>query len=240
MKKKQEKSLKDSVLKDLKSKKNDKFAKHHAKFFQTHKGGYGEGDLFLGLTVPQQRETAKKYYKEISLKETEGLLKNPVHEVRLTALMILAAKYEKASREEKNKIAKIYLRNTQYINNWDLVDLSAPQIAGEYWHNSKKDEMWKFAKSKKLWNERIAMISTFYSIKNGSFDDAIKLAEHFLGHKHDLMHKAAGWMLREAGKRDINILYAFLDKHYKVMPRTMLRYSIEKLSDKERRQYMAK
>lgn len=233
--------MKQKLLNELKKNGNKEFAAHHAKFFQTHKGGYGQGDKFWGLKVPKQREMAKKYYKNITLKEAEELLKNKVHEVRLTGLMILIEKYQKSDKKDKKNIVKIYLRNTKHINNWDLVDLSAPQILGNYWFENKSTaEMYKLARSKNLWEERIAMISTFYFIKNGKFCETARLAKHFLKHKHDLMHKASGWMLREAGKRNIDVLYDFLNKHHKTMPRTMLRYAVEKLPENKRKYYMGK
>ncbi|MDR1696105.1 MAG: DNA alkylation repair protein [Endomicrobium sp.] len=228
----------NKVLKDLKSLGDKKFAEHHAVFFQTHKGGYGEGDLFWGLRVPQQRTVAKKYYEEITLKETEKLLRDKIHEARFTALAILGEKYKKAGGKEKKAIVKMYLANTKYINNWDLVDLSAPNIAGAFWFDSGIGDMMKLAKSGNLWRERIAMLSTLYFIRRGRLKETFDLAEMFLDHKHDLMHKAAGWMLREAGKEDIKSLRAFLDKNGKKMPRTMLRYAIEKFPEKERKKYL--
>ena len=234
------KNVKDRIIKELKDNGNKAFAEHHAKYFQTQKGGYGEGDIFFGLKVPQQRAIGKKYFKEISLPEIEELLKHKVHEVRFTALMILVEYYKNADKNAKKKAVVVYTRNAAYINNWDLVDLSAPFITGPYWFENPSADLWKFAKSKNLWKERIAMLSTLHNIRQENFSEVLKLAELFLTHKHDLMHKAAGWMLREAGKRDPKVLYSFLDKHHKNMPRTMLRYAIEKLSDKERKRYMGK
>ena len=234
------KNIKDIIIKELKSGGNKDFALHHMKFFQTHKGGYGEGDRFFGLKVPRQRAVSKKYWKQIKPEEAGDLLKHEIHEVRFTALMILIEHYKKACGKLKKKIVKIYIGNAKYVNNWDLVDLSAPFITGPYWFENGTKDLWAFARSGNLWKERIAVLSTLYFIRQGDFSQTIKLAEHFLGHKHDLMHKAAGWMLREAGKRDIKVLYDFLDKYHKLMPRTMLRYSIEKLPEKERKRYMKK
>ncbi|MCL2390785.1 MAG: DNA alkylation repair protein [Endomicrobia bacterium] len=231
---------KNKILKELKSLGDKEFAIHHAKFFQTHKGGYGEGDLFWGLRVPQQRAVAKKYYKDITLKEAKELLQHKIHEARLTALAVLSEKYKKADDKEKKAVVKTYLANTEYINNWDLVDLSAPYIAGAFWFDNPSDDMLELAKSKNLWRERISMVSTLYFIKRGRLKETFELAEMFLSHKHDLMHKAAGWMLREAGKKDISALRAFLDKNHKKMPRTMLRYAIEKFPDRERKKYMGR
>ncbi|OEG70512.1 hypothetical protein ATZ36_04200 [Candidatus Endomicrobiellum trichonymphae] len=153
-------NFKETLLKDLKKYKDGIFAKHHAKYFQTHKGGYGEGDSFWGLKIPQQRITARKYWKDINLKDVEKLLQHKVHEVRLTALMILIEKYKKADDDAKSVIVKIYLKNSECINNWDLVDLSAPYIPGHYWHNNSLKDFWKYAESGNLWKERIAMVST--------------------------------------------------------------------------------
>ncbi|MDR1196213.1 MAG: DNA alkylation repair protein [Endomicrobium sp.] len=230
--------IKNKILRELKSAGDKKSAAGKAAYFQTQKGGYGEGDLFWGLSVGQQRKIAKKYYAEINLKDTEELLKHKVHEVRVTALMIMIAKYEKASEDKKAKIIAVYLRNTKYVNNWDLVDLSAPLLVGDFWYHNRPDAMWKYAKSGKLWEERIAVISTFYFIRCGRFDETLALCKFFLNHKHDLIHKACGWMLRETGKKAKTYLYAFLDKNCKIMPRTMLRYAIEKLPEKKRKHYM--
>ncbi|AKL98274.1 DNA alkylation repair protein [Endomicrobium proavitum] len=229
-----------NILSEIKKHGNKVLAQHHLRFFKTGKGEYGEGDLFWGLTVPQTRAISKKYYKELTLKETEIFLKHKVHEVRFFALTVLIEKYKRADIKEKKKIVKIYLKNTKYINNWDLVDLTAPLITGEYWYNNLSEDLWKLAKSKNLWEERIAMLSTFYFIKRGKTAETLKLAEFFLNHKHDLMHKASGWMLREAGKRNIGALYGFLDKYAAVMPRTMLRYSLEKVPQQKRKYYMEK
>ncbi|BAG13684.1 DNA alkylation repair protein [Endomicrobiia bacterium] len=232
-------NFKENLLKDLKKYKNEIFANRYAKYFQTHKGGYGEGDFFWGLKVPQQRITARKYWKDINLKDVEKLLQHRIHEVRLTALMILIEKYKKAD-DAKSVIVKIYLRNSECINNWDLVDLSAPYIPGHYWHDNSLKDFWEYAESGSLWKERIAMISTLYFIRQGRFVETLALSKLFLAHNHDLIHKASGWMLREVGKRDTRTLISFLDKYSNVMPRTMLRYSIEKLSQEKREYYMEK
>ncbi|MDR0822272.1 MAG: DNA alkylation repair protein, partial [Endomicrobium sp.] len=223
--------IKDKILKELRSKQNSALAKHHSGFFKTGKGEYGEGDLFWGLTVPTQRVIAKKYSAKAALSDILALLKSKVHEVRLTALLILVDKYSSANASGKGKIAKLYFANTKYINNWDLVDLTAPSIAGDFWFHNSKKLMFDFAKSNELWKERISVVSTYCFIKRGEFEEILKLAKHFLSHKHDLMHKAVGWMLREMGKKDIFVLRDFLDKYHKIMPRTMLRYSIEKMSE---------
>jgi 3-methyladenine DNA glycosylase AlkD len=233
-------NFKETLLKDLKKYKNEIFAKYNAKYFQTHEGGYGEGDSFWGLKIPQQRIVAHEYWKDINLKDVEKLLQCKIHEVRLTALIILIEKYKKANDDAKSVIVKMYLKNSECINNWDLVDLSAPYIPGHYWYNNSLKDFWKYAQSGNLWKERIAMISTLHFIRRGRFAETLALSKLFLVHNHDLMHKASGWMLREVGKRDTKSLISFLDKYYKVMPRTMLRYSVEKLSPEKRGYYMKK
>jgi 3-methyladenine DNA glycosylase AlkD len=230
----------ENIINEIKSLSNKKYADHHSKFFKTGKGEYGEGDLFYGLKVPEIRNITKKYYKLINLKEIDSLIKNAFHEIRLTALIILVLKYPKSSQKEQEQIFNLYIDNVKYINNWDLVDLSAPNIVGNFLYNKNYEILYNLAQSGYLWSERISVIATFYFIKQGEYSHTVKLAEYFLTHKHDLMHKAAGWMLREVGKRDIDELYSFLDKFHKTMPRTMLRYSIEKLSPEKRAFYMKK
>lgn len=231
----------DSVIIELKSQSNAIKAEFFLRFFKAGKGEYAEGDKFLGVTVPSQRTIAKKY-KDIDLNEVEKLLKSEFHEARLTALLILTYKYAKANDDLKKEIYKFYLSNTQYINNWDLVDSSSYKIVGNYLLNNDMDGkvLYDLALSTNLWEQRIAIISTFEFIKNNSFEHTIKISKKLLNHKHDLIHKAVGWMLREMGKRDKAKLLEFLNKHYKKMPRTMLRYSIEKLNKQEKLKYMQK
>ena len=213
------------------------------RFFKTGKGEYGEGDVFLGITVPKQRQIAKKYAL-LSITDLQTLLNSKIHEERLTALLILVSQYKKAdkNKDEKQKeiIFNFYLKNTKNINNWDLVDLTAPNIVGNYLLDKDKSILYKLAISDNFWERMISIISTFAFIRNSYFKDAIKLSEILLKDKHDLIHKAVGWALREIGKKDLNSLIAFLDKHYKSMPRTMLRYSIEKLSETQRKYYLNK
>lgn len=209
-------------------------------FFKTGKGQYGEGDKFLGVMVPQIRMVAKAN-KAFDFPEVEKLLYNEYHECRLCALLILVEQFKKATPEKKKEIFDFYLSNTSRINNWDLVDLSAKDIVGEYLVKEEKREiLYKLAESSLLWDQRIAVISTFAFIRRNDFNDILKLSEILLLHPHDLMHKAIGWMLREVGKRDKKALTEFLDKYHKTMPRTMLRYSIEKLSQEEKAHYMKK
>ncbi len=208
-------------------------------FFKTGEGQYGEGDKFLGVVVPDTRKVAKKY-KELPFSEIENLLNNEYHECRLCALLILVERFKKASDDDRKKIFDFYLAHTNRINNWDLVDLSAKDIVGEYLIDKDRSVLYDLVKSQLLWEQRIAIVSTYAFIRRGDLYDTFLLSEKLLDHKHDLMHKAAGWMLREMGKKDLNMLRAFLDNHHKQMPRTMLRYSIEKLDKSERAHYMKK
>jgi 3-methyladenine DNA glycosylase AlkD len=231
---------KEQILKDIQTSADPKRAMHHLRFFKTGKGEYGEGDLFYGLKVPQVRQIAKQYYKETTLLDVCQLISHPYHEVRLAALVILLLKNQKATQEEKKEIFNCYLNNVNHINNWDLVDISAPRIAGGFLFDKDRGPLWQLAHSDHLWSERISVLATFYFIKHNDFNLSLELAEHFLSHKHDLMHKAVGWMLREIGKKDLQTLYTFLDQHYQTMPRTMLRYSLEKIPPEKRKLYMAK
>jgi len=227
------------ILKEIMSLANDEQALHLQRFFKTGKGEYGEGDLFLGLKVPVTRSIAKKYYESVSLEDIQTLLKNEYHEVRLLAILLMILKYEKSTLKEE--IIQLYLDNVEYINNWDLVDLSAPKIIGNFVYEQKmSDIINKLAAVDHLWSNRIAVVSTYYLIKRGDFSLLLELAEKFLTHKHDLMHKAVGWMLREMGKVDEKPLCKFLDEYHNVMPRTMLRYSLERLSEDKKMRYMKK
>lgn len=207
-------------------------------FFKTGKGEYAEGDKFIGVTVPDQRKISRKYYKEVSTKDAIILLKSGIHEHRLTALFILILQFDKGDQFKKKEIYDAYLNNTKHINNWDLVDSSAPNIVGCYLMDKDRSQLYKLARSKDLWEKRIAMLSTFYFIKQKDFDDALKIAEILVNDEHDLIHKAVGWMLREIGNRDLPVEESFLNKYYKSMPRTMLRYSIEKFNKAKKRYYM--
>ncbi len=229
----------DDIKAELKWRANPEKAAFFPRFFKAGLGEYAEGDKFLGITVPNQRSIAKKYLKSISLTDTIGLLHESWHEERLTALFILVLKYQKGTAEERAKVVEIYLANTAHVNNWDLVDSSAPYILGN-WLLDKKDRkiLNKLASSKVLWERRIAIISTLEFIRNNQFADTLNLAEKLLGDKHDLMHKAVGWTLREVGKKAPELLTDFLDKHATTMPRTALRYAIERMSEKTRRHYL--
>ena len=214
-------------------------AKNLSRFFKTGKDQYGEGDIFLGITVPEQRKVAKKHV-DLSLNDLQELLNSKIHEHRFTALVILISKYRKAEESKKEEIFKFILKNTENINNWDLVDLSAPRIIGEYLLNKERSILYKLAKSNSLWERRISILSTFTFIDNNDFEDALNISELLLHDEHDLIHKAVGWALREIGKRDQKAEERFLNKHYLHMPRTMLRYAIEKFSEKKRKKYLKK
>lgn len=208
-----------------------------ARFFKTGKGQYGEGDVFLGLSVPQQRKIAQSY-THLSLNEIQSLLKSEIHECRFTALEILVMKYEKASLPEKKEIYEFYVKNARLVNNWDLVDTSAPHIVGDYVLDKKKDVLLTLATSDNLWEKRIAIVATLRLIQAGDFTSTFAIAECLMKDTHDLIHKACGWMLREVGKRDEAMLESFLKKHYKHMPRTMLRYAIERFPEPKRKAYL--
>ena len=227
------------LKRDLQKLKNPEKIKIYSNFFKTGKGQYGEGDKFLGITIPQQRAIAKKY-PNLTLKDIQKLLNDPIHEIRITALIILVEQYKKADESLKNKIYNFYMKNSKKMNNWDHVDCTAPYIAGPHLLNKNKSILYKFAKSKNLWERRISIITTYHFIKNNKFTDTIKIAEILLKDDHDLIHKAVGWMLREVGKKDQKLLEKFLKKHHKIMPRTMLRYSIEKFTESKRKFYMKK
>lgn len=207
-------------------------------FFKTKRGQYGEGDVFIGVSVPNTRKTAKKY-KDSELSIVEQLLESKIHEERLLGVLILVQKYQKTN---DNKIFLFYKKHNRKINNWDLVDLSADKIVGHFYYNNndKINELYKLAKSNNLWEKRTSIVSTFYFIKNNNFKPTIIISELLLGDKHDLIRKAVGWMLREVGKRDKKILLQFISKNYHKMSRTTLRYAIEKFPESERNFYMEK
>lgn len=219
------------------------------RFFKTGKGQYGEGDQFLGVVVPYTRQVAKEY-KHIPFQAMGELLQSPWHEARLCALLMLVERFKKSDETERKHIFDFYLTQTAHINNWDLVDLSAPGIVGEYLklkpEREQRQVLFRLSDSSLLWDQRIAIVSTFTFIKNRDFIDTIILSERFLNRyhsmskptMHDLMQKAIGWMLREMGKRDKDMLVQFLEKHATTMPRTMLRYAIEKFSEEERHDFM--
>lgn len=207
------------------------------KFFKTGKGEYGEGDKFLGVVVPNTRLVAKRH-KDAPFDVMAELLQSEWHECRLCALLMLVERFKKSDEKERKLIYDFYLSQTARINNWDLVDLSAPGIVGEYLKDKPRGELYRLADSGLLWEQRIAVVSTYTLIKNNDFIDILALSERLLHHPHDLMRKAVGWMLREVGKRDEDLLVQFLEKYAKVMPRTMLRYAIEKFPEEEKKEFM--
>lgn len=212
-------------------------AEYLPKFFKAFPGYYGEGDKFIGVTVPNQRKVARRF-KDLSLSEIQSLLEEDVHEYRLTGLFILIHKYEKGNQQEKREIVDFYIKSVDRINNWDLVDSTAYKILGPYLIDKDKWILYNFAQSNHLWKQRISIIATFYFIKNGQYEDTLEISKILLNHEHDLIHKAVGWMLREIGKRDKKVEVEFLKKYYKKMPRTMLRYAIEKFDKEEREKYL--
>ncbi len=227
----------NKIKRELNILKDEKQAKILAKYFKTGKGEYGEGDSFLGIKMEGQRSIAKKYYKETSLGDISILLKSNIHEYRVVALLILIEKYKK---EDKEKIFKFYLKNRKGINNWDLVDMSAPKIVGDFLLEKEKDILYKFAKSKNLWDRRIAIVSTLFFISKNKTRDALKISEILIKDSHDLINKAVGWVLREVEKKEKEKLVNFLNKNYKNLNRTTLRYAIEKFNEKERKEWLNK
>lgn len=210
------------------------------KFFKTDPGEYAAGDRFIGVVVPDIRLVVKRYFRDISLGQVTELLHSPIHEERFLSLVMLVERFKRADESERSQIFDLYLSNTAYINNWDLVDVTTPSIVGAYLLDKPRDRLYRLAGSDSLWERRISVLATFAFIRAGDYADAISLAEAHLDDKHDLMHKAVGWMLREVGKRDERLLREFLDKHSAAMPRTMLRYAIEKFDKVSQQEYLKK
>ena len=208
-------------------------------FFKTGKGEYGEGDVFIGVRVPDQRRIAKKY-RNISLTDVLELLRSEIHEHRLTALFILTEQFNKGDEDARRRIVDLYPGNTAYVNNWDLVDSSAHKILGAWLVDKPRGVLYDLARSESLWERRISIISTFAFIKRGDLVDALALAEALVDDGHDLIHKASGWVLREVGKKDQSALEEFLIEHFETMPRTMLRYAIERLPEERRSFYIGR
>lgn len=227
------------VISTLRSLANPDKAKILQRFFKTAPGEYGAGDKFWGITVPQQREVAKRY-RFLSLRETIKVLRHPVHECRLTALLILVDKYSRGSEVEKGTIVKLYRQNMSWINNWDLVDLSAPRIIGDYYSRHDRHQLDCLVASTNLWQRRVVVLSCLPLIKQGRFKEIFALTDRLLTDREDLMHKALGWMLREVGKVDLAALKSFLLPRKLKLPRTMLRYAIERFPEKNRLQYLKK
>jgi len=229
--------MNENIQTELKWLGNKEYAARLRKYFKTGKGEYGEGDRFLGIQVPALRKIAKKYRK-ISIGEASELVKSQFHEERLFSLLVLVDLFKRANDKDKKKIYTVYLSNTKFINNWDLVDASAGHIVGAYLLTRDKKPIYVLARSKNIWERRISIMSTSYFIKYNRFVDTLNIAEMLLGDEEDLIHKAVGWMLREIGKRDFELEERFLGKYYKSMPRTMLRYAIEKFPEEKRKSYL--
>ena len=228
-----------NIKNELEKLSDPKRAENLQRYFKTGKGEYGEGDIFMGIQIGNLRKKAKKY-SGLNLNQIQKSLSSKIHEYRMVSLLILVSKYKKANENEKKNIFDFYLKNTKNINNWDLIDLSAPKIVGDYLLNKDKSILYKLTKSKNIWERRIAILATFTFIRNNKLEDTLRISEILLNDKHDLIHKAVGWMLRELGKRDQSVEEEFLKKHYKKMPRTMLRYAIEKFPENKRKFYIQK
>ena len=225
------------IKKRLRKLGNKERAKVSRRYFKTGPGEYGEGDIFLGIPVPELRKLAKSY-RHLALKDTTKLLQSPIHEERLVALLILIHIFSVGDESMKKEIFDLYLNNTRYINNWDLVDVSAQYIVGAYLAHKNKKVLYRLAKSEDLWERRIAIMSTFHFIRQDVFSETLKIAEVLIADREDLIHKAVGWMLREVGKRSLQVEEQFLKLYYKKMPRTMLRYAIEKFPQARRQLYL--
>lgn len=229
----------NELINELNSLKNPEQAKNLQRFFKTGKREYGEGDIFIGIKVPVQRNIAKKYI-DLSFSDLQNLLNNKIHEYRMIALIILINKYKKSKRNKlrQREIFEFYLKNTSRINNWDLVDISAPSIIGDF-SSIEGTEILKFlSKSKNMWERRIAILSTYSFIKKRIYGETLSIADILIKDEQDLIHKAVGWMLREIGKRNKDVLEIFLKERYKEMPRTMLRYAIERFPEERRKAYL--
>ena len=225
------------IKKRLKQLANREKAEVLQRFFKTGPGEYGEGDVFIGVKVPDLRKVEKDF-QDISTEDVIVLLESAIHEERLLALLILVRKYVKGNQTAQKRIFRLYLKKTKFINSWDLVDGSAHHIVGDYLMDKNKAPLYRLAKSEDLWERRIAILATFYFIKHGKYEETLKIAKILLTDREDLIHKAVGWMLREIGKRDMTFEEMFLKQHYKEMPRTMLRYAIEKFPEPKRQKYL--
>ena len=231
----------DDFIKELHRFKSKKDAEILQRFFKTGKGEYGEGDIFIGVRVPQTRSVVQEYFKKLSLKEIQKLINSKIHEERLAGFLLLVKKFEKEKDEKaREDYFNFYLKNAKKANNWDLVDLSSHKLVGNFLLNKERKVLYDFAKSTNLWEKRISIVATYSFIRQSDFQDTLKISEVLLSDSHDLIHKAVGWMLREVGKKDKKVLEKFLEKNYKKMPRTALRYSIEKFPEEERKSWLKK
>jgi 3-methyladenine DNA glycosylase AlkD len=231
-------STAEKIRQDLKELADESKARVLQRYFKTGPGQYGEGDVFLGVSVPQSRKIAKLHFHSASLSDVEELMRSRIHEERLVALLVLVHKYEAGEKG----IARFYLDHLRHVNNWDLVDLSAPNILGAHLAGKSRSLLYRLAKSANIWEKRVAIVATYYFIRRDEFEDTLRIAELLISDRvqHDLIQKAAGWMLREVGKRNRDALLSFLDAHFSEMPRTMLRYAIEKLPVRNRNFFLAR
>lgn len=227
-----------AAIQELKERIDPEKAAFFPRFFRTGPGEYGEGDLFLGITVPNLRQVAKRHAPRLAVEDLEELLQSPYHEIRFFALIVMTMQYEKGDKKAKEQLVKLYLQNLHRINNWDLVDTSAHKIIGAHLYERDRGLLVDLAQRDHLWSQRISMIATLYFIQKGEYEDTLRIAEILVDHTHDLIHKAVGWMLREVGKKDQSVEMKFLDKYYREMPRTMLRYAIERFDEDLRQQYL--
>jgi len=225
------------VQKRLKKQGNPEHAAISQRFFKTGPGEYGQGDMFIGIRVPVLRKLIKEF-KDLPASEVAILLRSPIHEERLLAILLFVRIFKKGDDDVKKDIYNLYLKSTKFINNWDLVDASAEHIVGAYLSDKNKAPLYRLAQSQALWERRISIMATFHFLKHHEFSETIKICNMLLSDRHDLIHKATGWMLREIGKRDLKIEEKYLTAHYKKMPRTMLRYAIEKFPEEKRQRYL--
>ena len=225
----------EKIREELKALANEPRARVSQGFFKTGPGEYGEGDVFIGVTVPQARQVAKAHFRSTDLAAVKNHLQSRIHEERMVGLLILVHKFEAGEKG----IADFYLKHLKSVNNWDLVDLSAPCILGAHLSQRSRSLLYKLARSESMWERRIAIVTTYHFIRNKEFDDTLKIALILIDDRHDLIHKAVGWMLREVGKRDEGLLEKFLFTHHSKMPRTMLRYAIERMPEKKRKYYLS-
>lgn len=229
----------NAVQKSLRQQADPEKAQIYKRFFKTGPGEYGEGDVFIGVVVPKIRKVVKEF-KDLPHTEILKLLKSKVHEDRMMALLVWVYQFQKGDEKTQTRIFKAYLQNVKYINNWDLVDVTVAHIVGAYLYERDKSILTQLSKSKDLWERRISIVATHYFIRQNLFKPTLQISKNLLKDEHDLIHKAVGWMLREVGKRDKSSLVQFLNQHVDSMPRTMLRYAIEKFSEKQRQEYLSR
>jgi 3-methyladenine DNA glycosylase AlkD len=227
----------ETLQKTLKTLANKEYAAVSHRFFKTGPGEYGEGDVVIGIRVPALRKLAREH-RDLPIKDVRQLLKSAIHEERLLALLILILKYQRGGQAEQDRIYQLYLNSTRHINNWDLVDVTAEHIVGAHLYERSRQPLYQLSKSKDLWERRISIIATFRFIRRNDYKDTLKIAGTLVNDPEDLIHKAVGWMLREIGKRHLKTEEDFLKIHYRTMPRTMLRYAIERFPEAKRKRYL--